>query len=154
MLSKQETEKAKVFIASQHRTESDRDTMGRIETALEQNPFVEWYYSPMKSPANMLPHGTEPWKVAMFEQEVENMQQANFVVAIADQDGLDTDSSTAFKLGLAYALNKPVILITEDTRPLSVLITESAYACLNTFDGLADYNFIKKPQIPYSGRVF
>lgn len=153
VLSKQETEKANVFIASPFYSTGDQETLAMLVDALDMNIFVEGYFNPLDSPANSFIPGTEPWRKATFTQELHSLEQSNFVVAVADADGLDTDPGTAYKLGLAFLMKKPVILLHEGDRPLSVMIAESAHAVLDTFEQLEDYNFIKKPAIPFTGMV-
>lgn len=61
--------------------------------------------------------------------DVENLQKADIVVA--NLDGIDVDSGTAWEIGYAYQLQKPIIGIRSDARmyrkfiPVNLMIYQS-----------------------------
>lgn len=74
-----------------------------------------------------------------FNIDVENLQKADIVVA--NLDGTDVDSGTAWEIGYAYQLQKPVIGIRSDARvyrefiPVNLMIYQSCVE-ITTLDKL------------------
>lgn len=154
MKSKQEIEKARVYLAGPFFSEKQIDLVKQVEDALEANPFVEAFFSPMRHQAEYLPYGSDAWRQVVFGQDVDHVRWANVVVAITDFDGEDTDSGTAFETGMAYALDTPVILVNVDkSRPVNLMLSDSAHAYLESVQELEEYNFIKMPKSRYNGGV-
>lgn len=151
--SKEDIEKGKVYIASPFFSPTQIKKVEQVEKALESNPFVEMYFSPMRNQIEALPFGSDPWRVAVFAQDVNNLNWANVVVAVADMDGQDTDSGTAFEVGYAFAKGIPVIMIAEDSNEINLMLSDSAYAYLGDITELEDYNFLKMPKSRYRGNV-
>lgn len=153
MKSKTEIRKPTIYIASPYNRITQLGLIERIEQALEDNPFVAGYYSPRLNQMDGLAFGTEVWRSAVFENDTTFLQQSDVVIAVADMDGEDVHSGTAFEVGLAYALGKPVILVMEEKKPLDVKLANSLFYFTESADSLADYNFLKLPQGKYSGAV-
>jgi len=82
-----------------------------------------------------LPQEEEPREftaAAIFENDIQGIDQSRIVVAI--MDGSDPDSGACFECGYAYAKGKPIIAVRTDFRgigdgdlaPYNLMLTESA----------------------------
>lgn len=169
MLSKQETRKARVYIAAPFFSPEQIERVERLEKALEANPFVEEYFSPRLNQVDQLAFGSEPWRNAVFNQDINFLDWATHVVAVADftvlekvdpvlrmqprEFNVDADSGTAFELGYAFAKEKPVIVLHETSTQLNLMISDSLHFYTKDVADIEDYNFLKMPQRKYTGEV-
>ncbi|RXE56791.1 nucleoside 2-deoxyribosyltransferase [Methanoculleus taiwanensis] len=75
---------------------------------------------------------------AIFDRHVRALREADIVVAVCD--GADADSGTAWEMGYAYALGKPVIVLRTDFRMagrhecVNLMLEESAVVVLKKED--------------------
>lgn len=170
MLDKTEIQKARVYLAGPFFSPEQIDRVERVEKALENNPFVEAYFSPRLNQVETLQFGSKEWRQAVFAQDINNIDLATVVVAIADMEvianvedfdnysmGTVTDShaddGTAFELGYAYAKGIPVIVLQETDLPLNLMISDSLHAYFTDVAAIEDYNFLKMPESKYTGEV-
>lgn len=153
MMDKTEVTKARVYLASPFFSPQQSELLDRVEQALENNPFVEAYFSPRKSPITSLQFGSEIWRDATFNLDIDNLDWATHVVAVADFDGADADSGTAFELGYAYATGKPVILLHESDTIVNLMLSEGLHYYTKDVNDIEDYNFLKMPKKQYKGEI-
>lgn len=79
---------------------------------------------------------------ATMENDVNEINKADIIVAIVDFDHQDTDSGTAWELGYAIALEKPTYLIRfEDTIPANIMLTERNRAFFTQIEQVEEYDF-------------
>ena len=96
---------------------------------------------------------TPEWAKATMENDVNELNKADIIVAIVDFDHQDTDSGTAWELGYAIALKKPTYLIRfEDTIPANIMLTERNRAFFIQIEQVEEYDFLESKLIPYSGK--
>lgn len=153
MLDKTEITKARVYLASPFFSPTQNGLLDRVEQALEDNPFVEAYFSPRKSQITALQYGSEIWRDATFKMDVDNIEWATHIVAVADFDGADADSGTAFEIGYAFATGKPVILLHETDTDVNLMLSESLHYYTKDVQDIEDYNFLKMPKSTYNGKI-
>lgn len=143
----------RVFIASPFFTEEQLDRVKRLEHALMQNPYVAEIFSARFHQFEHLPFGSKEWRRKVFKNDLRNLRRADVVVGIRDFEGKYVDSGTAFEIGYAYALQKPIILINEKNATMNLMMADSLHAYFTKVDDLASYNFHRMPKAPYEGPV-
>lgn len=91
------------------------------------------------------------WGIAVFYMDVEAINRCDAVVSV--YEGMTSDSGTAWEIGYAFALKKPIVCVHIDKRPASLMVTSSARVNLIGVDALKEYDFnLWKPQL-YEGEV-
>jgi nucleoside 2-deoxyribosyltransferase len=117
----------KIYLAGPLYSTAEREFNVRLAAALEAKGHIVW-----------LPQEREDrrWTARkIFKKDVEGIDWADVVVA--NMDGPDPDSGTAWECGYAYG-KKPVIIFRTDFRagddpdkaPFNFMLTESATVCL------------------------
>ena len=99
-------QEVKVYLAAPFFSESQIQKVEKLEAALAKNETVASYFSPMRCQRpEGLAEDVEPftpvWAKATMENDVKEVEAADVIVAILDYDGQDTDSGTAWELGLS-----------------------------------------------------
>jgi nucleoside 2-deoxyribosyltransferase len=159
---KTEMKKVKVYLASPFFSPEQIERVEKVEKALEDNPFVAEYFSPMREQLTHLPFGSKEWATAIYHNDVNHVDWADVIVAVLDYEGETelhgvrhghVDSGTAFEIGYAIARNKPVILVHEKGGIVNLMISQSCQAYLEDAELVADYNFFKMPKIEFTGEV-
>ena len=72
-------------------------------------------------------------------------------VAILDYEHQIIDPGTAYELGAATMMKKPMIVFQEETVPTNLMITQSLHTYLKTVDEVRDYDFKTLPVTKYVG---
>ncbi len=100
----------KVYIAEPLFTPGERKYAEEIDELVRNLGFNT--YLPHRD-AGIFERGKSSSKT-FFENDLKELKECAFVVAILN--GTDVDSGTAWEIGYAYAMGKPVYGILEDTR--------------------------------------
>ncbi len=100
----------KVYIAEPLFTPGERKYAEEIDELVRNLGFDT--YLPHRD-AGVFERGKSSSKT-FFENDLKELKECAFVVAILN--GTDVDSGTAWEIGYAYAMGKPVYGILEDTR--------------------------------------
>ena len=80
------------------------------------------------------------WGQKVFEMDRDAIYDCDAVIAL--YYGLYSDSGTAFEIGFAHSLNKPIIVVhCNNTYESSLMIVNSATANLENIDSLKNYDF-------------
>lgn len=118
----------KVYLAGALFTTAERDFNSNLAGALRTLGIIVW-----------LPQDNEPrdkTAEAIFAKDVEGIDWADVVVA--NMDGPDPDSGTAWECGNAHAKQKGVVLFRTDFRgisdgmaPYNLMLAGSGATCLN-----------------------
>lgn len=82
---------------------------------------------------------------------MEELTNAEFVVAILDFEHQTIDPGTAYELGVATMLKKPMIIVQEETVPTNLMITQSLHTYLKSDQAVREYDFEKLPVETYVG---
>ena len=147
-----------VYLAAPFFSESQIKKVELLENALSKNKTVANFFSPMRCQhPESLPQEVEAftpeWAKATMENDVNEINKADIIVAIVDFDHQDTDSGTAWELGYAIALEKPTYLIRfEDTIPANIMLTERNRAFFTQIEQVEEYDFLESKPIPYNGK--
>ena len=106
----------RIYLAGPFFSDEQIDRIARAEQALTQNQTVDSFFSPRLSDENSTPllkEGTPEWAQMIFKKDVEEIDDADLVVAVADFVHANVDSGTAFEVGYAYHSNKPIVIVQE-----------------------------------------
>ncbi|MFD0050187.1 nucleoside 2-deoxyribosyltransferase [Actinomycetes bacterium NPDC127524] len=144
---------ARVFIASPFFDQEQVERVKRLENALSRNPYVADIFSARFHQNKHLAFGSHEWRKATFQQDLKFLRRADAVAAIHDFTGQCTDSGTAFEIGYAFAMQKPIILIKEKSGVPNLMLVEGLHAYLQRVEDAASYDFLNMPSIPYEGPV-
>lgn len=143
----------RVFIASPFFNQEQIDRVKRLENTLMRNPFVLDIFSARFHQFEQLKFGSKEWRRATFHNDLKFLRRADVVVAVHDFVGSNVDSGTAFEIGYAFAMQKPIILINEKASPINLMLSDSLHAYFPRVEDVISYNFLQMPQIPYTGEV-
>lgn len=161
-MMKTDIKKANIYLASPFFSEDQLERVMRVEQALDQNPFVNEYFSPRGEQLTHLAFGTKEWATAVYQNDVNHVDWADVVVAVLDFDGETelhgvrhghVDSGTAMEIGYAVAKGKPVILVHEKGGIVNLMLSQSCQAYLESAEDIENYNFLQMPAIPFTGEV-
>lgn len=124
----------KIFIAAPLFTEAERTYNLKIDNICRELGFVT--FMAQRDVGIVTKASIEE----VFQQDLENLRQADIIVA--NLDGIDVDSGTAWELGYAFANSKPIICIRTDVRMyrdfLSVnLMVRQSGILINSLDELS-----------------
>lgn len=139
----------RVYLASPFFNEEEIERVAFVEKVLRDKGLD--VFSPREHQNEHLEFGSVEWRKATFENDVEQIVACDVVVAVHS-----LDSGTNWELGAAAVLGRPVILFDDETDlPKNIMLTESAYAFLETRKALEEYDFHARPLQPiyYEGEV-
>lgn len=143
-----------LYLAGPFFDDQQVDRITRVEEALDQNPTIKDYFSPRKYEYTGLEFGSKEWRQAVYQNDIDNLEKANVVLAIVDFEADQVDSGTAVEIGHAVKAGTPVIIFQEkDIDKLNVMISDSLTAYLKTTDEILNYDFDKLPKNQYNGSV-
>ncbi|KRM90516.1 nucleoside 2-deoxyribosyltransferase [Fructilactobacillus florum] len=143
---------AKIYLASPFFDAEQVTRIEKIEQALTQNPTVTSYFSPRKYKLQGdYQEFTKPWAQAIYRVDMEHLMAADAVLAIVDFVDDQVDSGTAYEIGAAVQMKKPVIVFQEKTATVNLMISESLQAYLKDPAAVAGYDFEKLPRSEYEG---
>jgi nucleoside 2-deoxyribosyltransferase len=153
MVKEQLKKSVRIFIASPFFNEEQLERVQRLENALARNPYVADFFSARFHQFPQLKFGSKEWRRITFQNDLKYLRRADVVVAIHDFEGLQVDSGTAFEIGYAYALQKPIILIKEKPSVINLMLAEGLHAYLNRVEDVSLYDFINMPKLQYEGPI-
>ena len=144
----------RIYLAGPFFSDEQIDRIARAEHALTQNQTVDSFFSPRLSDENSTPllkEGTPEWAQMIFKKDVEEIDDADLVVAVADFVHANVDSGTAFEVGYAYHSNKPIVIVQELDEPLNLMLGQALTHYTTSVADLATLDFTNLPNHPYSG---
>lgn len=147
----------RIYLAGPFFSDEQIDRIARAEHALTQNQTVDSFFSPRLSDENSTPllkEGTPEWAQMIFKKDVEEIDDADLVVAVADFVHANVDSGTAFEVGFAYHSNKPIVIVQELDEPLNLMLGQALTHYTTSVADLATLDFTNLPNHPYSGQTF
>lgn len=97
--------------------------------------------------------GSLEWRRATFESDVAGIDNADLIVAIICKGNYD-DSGTAWEIGRAYTLGKPVVVVNITGEAINLMIADSLHTLLTTYEELKEYDFEELPERPYLDYVW
>ncbi|MCT2870683.1 nucleoside 2-deoxyribosyltransferase [Limosilactobacillus fermentum] len=147
----------RIYLAGPFFSDEQIDRIARAEQALTQNQTVDSFFSPRLSDENSIPllkEGTPEWAQMIFKKDVEEIDDADLVVAVADFVHANVDSGTAFEVGYAYHSNKPIVIVQELDESLNLMLGQALTHYTTSVADLATLDFTNLPNHPYSGQTF
>ncbi|WP_413626950.1 nucleoside 2-deoxyribosyltransferase [Fructilactobacillus vespulae] len=142
---------AQIYLASPFFSDEQIKRIEVVEQALSDNKTVVDFFSPRKNQEASHPEFTKPWAKEIYQKDIDNVKACDAVVAIIDFEGKHVDSGTAYEIGAAVAMGKPVIVFQEKDNNVNLMISESLHAYLKTGEEVANYDFNKMPSNEYDG---
>ncbi|UQS85494.1 nucleoside 2-deoxyribosyltransferase [Apilactobacillus apisilvae] len=143
-----------LYLASPFFNDDQINRVSKIELALSKNKTVDNVFSPRKSEIKDCKIGSEEWSKKVFKLDTDEIKKADAIIAIIDYVDDNVDSGTAFEIGYANSMNKPVIVFHEKDNNVNLMISNSLNAYLTKFDEVEQYNFKTLPKSSYTGKVF
>ncbi|UTE76733.1 nucleoside 2-deoxyribosyltransferase [Rossellomorea sp. KS-H15a] len=143
----------RVFIASPFFSEEQVDRVQRLEQSLMQNPYVSEIFSARFHQYEHLEFGSKEWRRKVFRNDLRNLRRSDVLVGIRDYEGKYVDSGTAFEIGYANSMRKPILLINEKNSVMNLMMAESLHAYFTKVEELATYDFHRMPKAQYEGPV-
>ncbi len=105
--------KKRVFLAAPLFSEAERNYNLSVANQLRKEGFEVW----LAQEKGIVKLGTPPEKQHLFNEDLEGIRNSAVILAILD--GTDVDAGTAFELGYAHALGKPLYGLKTDYRTFS-----------------------------------
>lgn len=142
-----------VYLAAPFFSPQQKDRIAQVKAALGQNKTIDStrIFIPHEYMYEAQPMGSFEWQKATFQLDTSQIQNSDLVVAIIDYKMEETkeneaDSGTAFEIGFAYGLNKPIAVVQFDPKKeLNMMVAQALTAYFDASkDGLkdlADYDF-------------
>ncbi|MEQ7178796.1 nucleoside 2-deoxyribosyltransferase [Enterococcus thailandicus] len=142
---------SQIYLAGPFFSEEQVERIQRIEQALEDNTTVSTFYSPRHHQESDYEMFSAGWAQDVYQRDMTEVTDAQAVVAILDFEHQTIDPGTAYELGVATMLNKPIIIFQEETVPVNLMVTESLHAYLKNDREIQQYDFEKMPKHAYIG---
>ncbi|WP_235576040.1 nucleoside 2-deoxyribosyltransferase [Rossellomorea vietnamensis] len=89
----------------------------------------------------------------MFQNDLRHLRRSDVLVGIRDYESKYVDSGTAFEIGYAYSMRKPILLINEKNSIMNHMMANSLHAYFTKVEDLATYDFHRMPKVTYEGTV-
>ncbi|GEK28172.1 nucleoside 2-deoxyribosyltransferase [Furfurilactobacillus siliginis] len=142
-----------IYLASPFFDEDQLDRVKRVEKALADNKTVGNVFSPRTSQFPELTFGSPEWQTTAYEHDLAELTAADVIVAVADFTEDSVDSGTAFEIGYAAALKKPIVLLHEKDSLVNLMLAKGAVTFTTKAEEIADFDFNELPALPYPGEV-
>ena len=142
--------KKKVYLASPFFNDTQLVDMVRVLGTL-RNKKLE-VFSPYENQNKDLEFASREWRTKTFNSDVGHIKWCDIVVALVN--GNYMDSGTAWEIGYAYAIGKPVIVINLNKEPVNLMISDSLHAYIDSIEDLEKYDFDKLNKIEYEKYVW
>lgn len=145
----------RLYLAGPFFDDEQVNRIERIEKALDANKTVSDYFSPRNSNVNDGAEiGSSQWSKDVFQLDVDEIKKADAVIAIIDYVDDNVDSGTAFEIGYAFAIGKPVVLFHEKEAIVNLMLSNGSKSYLTKVSDVESFDFEKMPEYHYEGEVF
>lgn len=138
----------KIYLASPFFSKEELTHVKAVEEELSCYPL----FSPRKHQLEHHEIGSRAWRADVYRNDVNHIKWADVVVAILTKGTYD-DTGTAFEVGYAEALGKPVLIYNPEKRILNLMIADSLHAYFEDIKDLGNYDFDSLPIIAYEKEV-
>lgn len=138
----------RVYVAGPWWTEEMMNRIENVEAVLAHNNCK--MYRPRIDGPDLGPNATEEDRTFAFKDNVKNIADADFIVAITD----GKDVGTIFEAGFAYGIDVPVIYFCNslpEGATFNVMLAKSGYSVALSYDDLD--KIIKGEKIDYKGLI-
>lgn len=140
----------KVYLASPSHFDEELLDMVKVLGVLRNKGLN--VFCPYENKNKDLEFGSREWREKTFCSYVSNIDDTDVVVAIVS--GNYTDGGTAWEIGYAYAIKKPIILVNLNKEPISLMLSYSLLAYIDSIEKLEKYNFNTLEEISYKGYMW
>lgn len=140
-----------VYLAGPFFSNEQVARLKQVERSLAENRQPLAVYSPHLYQEGSSEPNTPEWAREIFEKDVLELTRADVVVAVLDYHEGITDPGTAFEIGAAHVLNKPVIAFQEKAAAVNLMLTESVQAYLTDLTARTAYDFEKMAHRAFVG---
>lgn len=144
----------KLYLAGPFFDDEQIDRISRIEQALEKNKTVMSFFSPRQHDYNAYEVYSPEWAAIVYESDRSALVAADIVVAILDYEDDQVDPGTAWEIGYANALSKPVILVKEKQGKINIMMSVPGHAFIQDVSNLEQYDFDNLPSGTWQGDIF
>ena len=138
----------KLYIASPFFNEKELGYIEQVENVLGKKHLV---FSPRHNNSKET-FGTQLWKTETYNTDINHILWADVVVAILSGGNYD-DTGTAFEVGYAKAIVKPIVVFNPENKTLNLMVGEGLHAHITDLKELENYDFDTLPLISYRGEV-
>ncbi|MHA8263092.1 nucleoside 2-deoxyribosyltransferase [Lactobacillaceae bacterium Melli_B3] len=143
----------KIYLAGPFFDDDQIARVQRLEEALTNNPTVDSFFSPRTATFPDETIGSLSWAKKAYDKDIAELEASEVVVAILDFVDGRVDSGTAFEIGYATKLGKPVMVLHENQGTVNLMISNSIVAYFKSTDDVLQYDFDKLKTIPYEGSL-
>ena len=140
----------KAYLASPFFNDKEIEHMETVKNILLKKGVD--VFAPYEHQNKHLEFGSKEWREATFKSDMDAIYECDVMVALLD--GNVMDSGTAFECGVCKQINKPLIVVNLDNKPINLMIAESLHATLTTYEELKEYDFNELKYIPHSTYVW
>lgn len=105
--------KGRIFLAGPLFSEAERSYNASLAAQLRKEGFEVW----LPQDEGIVKQGTAAEKEYLFKKDLEGICGSSVILAVLD--GTDVDAGTAFELGYAHSLGKPLYGLKTDYRSFS-----------------------------------
>ncbi|MDB1562953.1 nucleoside 2-deoxyribosyltransferase [Pediococcus pentosaceus] len=142
-----------IYLAAPFFDETQKARIEKVLLALGGNETVGEIYIPEEHQMESEELYSFPWQVAVFKQDVRQVETSDVVVAILDyvevDDEIISDPGTLWEAGAAYEANVPVVYVQfGSTKQMNLMVAQSGTAYFEGDDisNLKNYDFNTLPQ--------
>lgn len=142
-----------IYLAAPFFDETQKARIEKVLLALGGNETVGEMYIPEEHQMESEELYSFPWQVAVFKQDVRQVETSDVVVAILDyvevDDEIISDPGTLWEAGAAYEANVPVVYVQfGSTKQMNLMVAQSGTAYFEGDDisNLKNYDFNTLPQ--------
>lgn len=143
---------AKIYLASPFFDVDGREETVHVEKAEQVlRALGHTVFSPRESQLPEFEFGSFEWRTFVFKNDMEHIKWADMIFGIIGENYDDT--GTAWELGYAYAMGKPVLLFNPKGEIINLMITDSLHAYFEDWNEVESYDFDTLPSKPYLKEV-
>lgn len=139
----------KIYLASPFFNDKEIKRVELMETILRAKGLN--VFSPRENQLPELELGSFEWRTNVFRNDIHHIMWADAVVAIIDDNYGDT--GTAWEIGYAYAMGKPIYLYNPSGNIINLMLTDSTHGYFESIIDVIDYDFDVAPIKPYMKEV-
>lgn len=146
-----------VYLASPFFSKTQMRKVLAIEKALRDNPSVGTVYSPRKdqSGCGYNPKAqTYQWANWIYRTDMLEVKAADICLVVFDFDHKDIDSGTAYEVGYAKAMGKPIVAVSLDHYPANLMLVIGSDFELRSIDEIRHHNFNRASAWKYQDPIY
>ena len=135
--------------------DGQQDRIDSVKAYLELNATTGYVYSPLEHQSKEV-FDSSKWRTETFNADIRHIASSDAVVAVmAYNENGSIDDGVAFEVGMAYALNIPVIFVEQEHEgfPTNLMLSESGTAFVDEALELLTYDFNNLNPIKYEGPI-